>query len=99
MSGMESDNDGDVPGMGHAGSDGGAIVTEEEKHTPRESEGSQESKASDVPSEGGERRRTFGSMVSPTLNPIVNPDVTNDDREAESSSKLKIWFNVMALDN
>ena len=83
----------------HAGSGGGAVVKEEEKHTPRGSEGSQESKASDGPSNGGERRETFGSMVSPTLNPIVNPDVTNDDREAESSSKLKIWFNVMALDN
>ena len=32
---------------------GGAVVTEEEEHTPRGSEGSQESKATDVPSEGG----------------------------------------------
>ena len=71
---MESDRDGDVPDMGQAGTGGGAVVNEEEKHTPRESEGSQESKASEVPSKGGERRRTFGSMVSPTLDPLVNPN-------------------------
>ena len=74
MSDMEGDRDRDVPDMEHAGSGGGAIVKKEEKHSPRESEGSQESKASEVPSKGGERRRTFGSMVSPTLDPLVNPN-------------------------
>ena len=70
----------------HAGSDSGAVVKEEEKHTPRGSEGSQESKAREVPSDGGGRRETLGSMVSPSLNPIVIPDVTNDDSKAESSN-------------
>ena len=69
--------------------EGGGEVKDEEKDNLEESEGSQETKASEVPSGGGERSRTFGSMVSPTLDPLVNPNVPSNDKEAEGADKPK----------
>ena len=70
------------------GSEGGGEVKVIEEHTHGGSEGSQESKTSNMSIVEGGKRETIGSVVSPSLDGIVAPD-PRDDSKGEGSMSAK----------
>ena len=66
------------------GSDGGGEVKDMEERTPGGSEGSNESKTSNMSNIEGGKRETVGSMVSPSLDRIIVPDARDDSKDEGS---------------
>ena len=66
------------------GSKGGGGVKVIEEHTHGGSEGSQESKTSNVSNTGGGIRESVESMVSPSLNRLIAADVMDESKDEYS---------------
>ena len=62
------------------GSDGGGEVKDMEERTPGGSERSRVSETSNMSKEEGGKRETLESMVSPSLDRIIVPEVKEDSK-------------------